>query len=827
MKRIMITLGFLYCSLSAQTFQYDTLSNFNAVAGVNYYKIKESKNPWNIFVLKIDLRSENIRIETAKGQDRVVAQENPLAISRRKTYSNHRVVAATNADFYDATQGTLTTNLCNGEVVKSYETRNSAYFSGIGLDINKKPIMGRIFIKPKLILSDTTVTIHFFNKTRNLNQMICYNHYFGTVVPPDTLIGTEIEIEALSPWLANDTIPCMVKAKYSNTNGRATIPTRNYILTATGNSKPHLDRLSVGDTVRVLVATTPGIPHLDQITGGYPRIIIDGQYYEAPNAPSMLETRNPRTAVGLSRDSLYLFIIVVDGRSTASAGMTRKELADFMIGKLDIWQGTMLDGGGSACMVVNDTVRNIPSDGSLRAVANCLTVVSSTEPTQILSAIQFDKSELILFRGTQSNLNLIGYDTHGYRMGIDQSKLKFSCDSALGRFDSTTFTAGPRSAQGYIYADYEGIRDSILVRVIVINQVTLTSRFIVTDTVRSVSLKYNSWDECHTLRKLPASDYRWSLSDSSIGSIDSLGVFKGKKPGRTDIIIQIDQAADTIEAEVALIQGTSILSPMNDTTGWTITSDKVDYVRIYPAIDPATGQGNVLAIDYRMKAIAYIVQSIALYCDIPVDGVPDSISLVAWSDGYKHRLSYYYSDENGELFRNTISASQLIIKSNWEAYPLPFSSSTAVAGGLFNYPVTFKYLQIQLGYSGKIPDSTYQGTIYLKDLKVSYPGTPVEIERVNTLPSATYQLFTNYPNPFNMNTQIKYSIPEYSRVRLSIYNFLGEKVDDLVDHPQSPGTYIYNYDASGLASGIYFYQLNAATDRGNGANYTRKMVLMK
>jgi len=71
----------------------------------------------------------------------------------------------------------------------------------------------------------------------------------------------------------------------------------------------------------------------------------------------------------------------------------------------------------------------------------------------------------------------------------------------------------------------------------------------------------------------------------------------------------------------------------------------------------------------------------------------------------------------------------------------------------------------------------------------------------------SFRLEQNYPNPFNPTTNIVYDVPSQSRVTLTVLDVLGRELAVLVDQVQSPGRYKAIFDASGLASGVYFYRL--------------------
>jgi photosystem II stability/assembly factor-like uncharacterized protein len=93
-----------------------------------------------------------------------------------------------------------------------------------------------------------------------------------------------------------------------------------------------------------------------------------------------------------------------------------------------------------------------------------------------------------------------------------------------------------------------------------------------------------------------------------------------------------------------------------------------------------------------------------------------------------------------------------------------------------------------------------------------------------------FGLDQNHPNPFNPVTVINYQLPEASKVELSIYNLLGQKVATLVSEKQQAGQYQVQWDASGFASGMYLYRLQAgspSTGSGQVFEETKKLILLK
>ena len=91
----------------------------------------------------------------------------------------------------------------------------------------------------------------------------------------------------------------------------------------------------------------------------------------------------------------------------------------------------------------------------------------------------------------------------------------------------------------------------------------------------------------------------------------------------------------------------------------------------------------------------------------------------------------------------------------------------------------------------------------------------------NTVPQ-DYNLEQNFPNPFNPSTTIRYSLPIQSKVILTVFNILGQKVRTLVQEEQEAGRHEVKFDGLELAGGIYFYRIKAGT-----FVETKKLILLK
>jgi len=99
---------------------------------------------------------------------------------------------------------------------------------------------------------------------------------------------------------------------------------------------------------------------------------------------------------------------------------------------------------------------------------------------------------------------------------------------------------------------------------------------------------------------------------------------------------------------------------------------------------------------------------------------------------------------------------------------------------------------------------------------------PVGISNPNSGLPMRYELSQNYPNPFNPSTNIHFAVPRDGQTSLKVYNSLGQLVQTYLDGMTKAGYYNAEIDASGWASGVYFYTL-----AGKNFIQTRKMIVLK
>ena len=136
---------------------------------------------------------------------------------------------------------------------------------------------------------------------------------------------------------------------------------------------------------------------------------------------------------------------------------------------------------------------------------------------------------------------------------------------------------------------------------------------------------------------------------------------------------------------------------------------------------------------------------------------------------------------------------------------------------LYSYAQGFNSVVVH--YQHTPPTSQDYGVVMLFD---NMTVTPILTGITKIEVTVGFGLKQNYADPFNPITRISYQIPEQSPVTLKIYDLAGNEIATLVNEVEQPGDKSVNFNASDLASGVYYYKLQA----GNYTD-TKKLVLLK
>lgn len=207
----------------------------------------------------------------------------------------------------------------------------------------------------------SVLQIRGMNRERIAGDLVLYNRNYGTSTGTNEF-GREVKLE-------------QGRVVDVDTKGNMSLDAGSIILSGHGANADALAVLHKGD--RVNVVQTLGNAKADAapvVVGAGPSLLTEGKIDVRSGAEDIAGDiawgRSPRTAVGIRPDGTLL-ILVADGRSSVSAGLTLNELARYLQ-KLGAVQAVNFDGGGSSEMVLDGHIMNRPSDGAERPVSIAL-----------------------------------------------------------------------------------------------------------------------------------------------------------------------------------------------------------------------------------------------------------------------------------------------------------------------------------------------------------------------------------------------------------------------------------------------------------------------
>lgn len=304
-------------------------------------------------------------VEIQKGAAQVVPVLAQNQLGKRETVSGiskrYGAIAAVNGGYFSNTGDYLGNLKLNGEWVVGNPQERTAW----GFTTKGPSIVDTIGYRSKFSVESLTnwsIWLDGLNIPRGNDQVVLYTPKNGQTTRSNPW-GKELIIE---------------KGKIIGlSEGNTTIHQKEMVLSAHGKERELIDYLVPGEKVKLEVLVDSKWDTATHILGAGPRLVNEGKIHvtaKEESFPADIRVgRAPRTAIGEMKDGT-IWLIIVDGRSVSSIGMTLEELAGYLVER-NIYHAMNLDGGGSSTMVIQGTIKNNPSDGRERSVGSGIVVI--------------------------------------------------------------------------------------------------------------------------------------------------------------------------------------------------------------------------------------------------------------------------------------------------------------------------------------------------------------------------------------------------------------------------------------------------------------------
>lgn len=432
-------------------------------------RLKTGEGPLNVYVLKADLTSPYLKVDTIVGEDGTLNKNQPVTSLARRVGA----VAAINGDFFQMKDSGRPIGLLyqGGSMLESPALRSDMY--GFGLTANKAPV------------------IDIFNFSGQVLAGNGQGFPLAGLNKPGYLLMTEASSDAdalhlyNSQWGAvsrgkNGTLTGIVEAVVRN--GVVTqvltdqpgvpIPADGFVLRGHGQAAEFITKnLPAGSKVSYSYSVSPEGDKLFAAVGGQALLVEDGRLpaYFSQN----ITGNHARTAVGVSKDGRTLYLVAVEKSTSSdgtvhSRGMTQEELANFLI-SLGVWRAVNLDGGGSTTLAARALgefeagLINLPQGATQRAVPNAIGLFS-TAPPGSLTGLHVSGPRLLL-AGTRGEFKVKGYDQYFNPYRVDQASTVWSVTPAAGAMQGSVLTP-TRGGSYTVTAALGNVRGSAPVQVV-------------------------------------------------------------------------------------------------------------------------------------------------------------------------------------------------------------------------------------------------------------------------------------------------------------------------------------------------------------------------
>ncbi len=731
--------------INGTLYPIDTTAHYQAGPGIWHtrYTVAIGTNKHHCYILEIDLTNPYNTIEEWQSGKEFGKTQKLADAHVQMNAENHRPVGGVNCNFWVVSsqnvgniEGMLGQSFAgtarNGVMIGQPDDWNQGHGDRgyVMIDRNKKAWIEEMRFDGVLTAADaTTHPIRDVNRPRvlpNPDEVTLFNHYMGSK-PTRATDGIEV-VFSTPEWKMNGDMTCTVTS--INTAGGTLITEGNGVLQGRGSGKAFLEKFKEGDTFTInlgVVSATDATfrPDIMQMVTGNCLVMRDGVLTDR-NTNEEYNNRNyPRTMLATNNEGNKFWMMVAEkpGMYTAQmCALLKHAGATYAAG---------MDGGGSAQMCLDGQVLNPTTEGTPRAVANSIWVLSTAPDDNVVTRIEAEAQTISLPKYGVFNPSFRSYNQYDFLLSYTQPNVTLSCDESVGYINEEG--AFVCLGSGVLTATHGTATTTFLIQEIPTTGIAIRLDSVLISNNNPYTIEVNALASDKDLPIL-TSVLEWESQDPNICSIDQYGVLTGIQNGTTWVYGTIDGLTDSLLVHVEIPNSNPLYWGMHTIEGlnqWNITGSLTKW--------------NTTTIeDERGRTTINFNYSPALGANIkctplqPLYSTPDSLTFnfIPHNDLAIKEVVVCFKANNDEAIQ---------IYKLKDNTPNQTTHVTVNFATLFDitdiaiYPIQLLYIQFTLNSAAITKGTDY--TLTIDGVYLHYGDISVGLNNVQT------QQFAIYPNP--------------------------------------------------------------------------------
>ena len=570
-----------HIDLRGVDYTVDTLFHAKIGPGTTQTQLRlEGPNPLNVFYLTVDVSTPGVSIRTVSGTDKVAGTSRTSAMAESHSKEGLLYFAGTNGDFY-WTSGTATNGSSKvGTPTSSCTVENEVYTAHnqwyqFVYDMSGVPYVDHIdYYQGTAACGDKTTSFKGVNCASINNGLTLYTpRYWGSTNQGDRA-GSCYEVTAKlvdgEKFAAGGTYKIEITSE-PNSTCDTQIPADGFVLHGRGNTSQgntgaadFVKGLKPGDVITIdnVILTSDGQRiYPRSIVSGNPKNVGLGETLDTEGERGDASSRHPRTCIGYTQDRKHIIMMVIDGRTSASAGVTTSMLADVMR-YAGAYESTNIDGGGSSTLYTQALgIRNHCSDGTERSVGGGVFAVLEAPEDNEIAELQFSDWKVEIPSLAVYTPVVYAYNKYGKLINADYKDYTLECPAGLGEIinDGHSLMSSEASTSGVLtVTSANGIKASVNVFLTGVKDIRAKYETVVLNKTRKWDAELVTTYVGNTTMPLAARTMSWTSEDASVATVTPEGLVTPVANGETvitgvrgEITVNINVKVQIAGSEVA------------------------------------------------------------------------------------------------------------------------------------------------------------------------------------------------------------------------------------------------------------------------------------